>query len=690
MKFKASCFSISLPLIKENMRRFWAIPVISFLVYFLSGVFPILMTYNHINDIADYIDMSLTNQQPFYMMAHLLVPVIAAVVLYRYLQSSGSAAVMHALPFTRAKLFNSNFLSGLLMCTVPIQLNGIILLIISKPVYEQWYEDDMLTSTTIDLFTRGAVLNWIGVSLLTVIVLYSISVFTGIVTGNMFIHMLASYFFIFVVTALYGVLYMYFEMYLYGFSASGQFETICLAISPYTQILATEGYFTLIPVLYYVGTFIAMYVLAAVLYSKRKLERASDSLVFDFMKPIICYIIAFLGMTLFGAYFFALGDQSFAYMYAGFAAGAVIFFIIGQMIIQKTPRVFHLASLKSFGIYAVISVLFIASVNFDLTGFENRTPAPETITNATYDGGFGNDLTNGGFGDYTLQDPENLAALAAFHSSILENRTRFEELAENNAYYLRNFTVDYNLSGLLNMSREYEIDYAFYAGSAEMKQIFESLEFKSTHSLYGLGADKFTEIDFYTEQNMDDTPVITKNAEIDELITCLEKDIRALTFEESVSLKRLYASADISYLYTDETLIGAKPETRSLSLDIPYSFTNTIGWLTAHGYDLSFDADRIDYIDVFEVPKSTDDTAEAVVYDTYSNATKEGIEREPLMRITDKVLIQKVLDSYDRDQIDEENTYSVNICYRPQGTSYQGAEPEFIYGYLNDGIDFLK
>ncbi|MDD3350586.1 MAG: hypothetical protein PHC40_07045, partial [Eubacteriales bacterium] len=74
MNSKASYFSISLPLIKENMRRFWAIPVIAFLVYFLSGVFPVLMTYDKINNIASYIEMSLKNQQPFYMMAHLLVP----------------------------------------------------------------------------------------------------------------------------------------------------------------------------------------------------------------------------------------------------------------------------------------------------------------------------------------------------------------------------------------------------------------------------------------------------------------------------------------------------------------------------------------------------------------------------------------------------------------------------------------
>ncbi|MDD2484366.1 MAG: hypothetical protein PHQ50_05030, partial [Eubacteriales bacterium] len=496
MNSKASYFSISLPLIKENMRRFWAIPVIAFLVYFLSGVFPVLMTYDKINNIASYIEMSLKNQQPFYMMAHLLVPVITAVVLYRYLQSVSSAAVMHSLPFTRAKLFNSNFISGLLMCTVPILINGIILLLICKPTYQVWNYDTDITTGMIDVFTRMDVLNWIGVSLLIVVVLFSIAVFAGIVTGNMFIHLMASFFFIFVVSALYGVFYLYFDLYLYGFNPSGQWEEICLGISPYTQVLSKEGHFTLIPVLYYAFTFVLMYVLSTVLYAKRKLERASDSLVFDFMKPIICYIIAFLGMTMLGVYFYYLGDESKAYLYAGFASGAVIFFIIGQMIILKTPRVFTLSTAKSFVIYALISAVFVVSLNYDISGYEKRTPNPTSIKSATISESFESVLRNNQTSERELQDPENLVALAAFHRSIVENRTRFEE-ESNNLYYSRTLSFEYDQNTPIDMSRAYTVDYDFFAQSQEMKKIFESLEYKSAISLYGIGAESIDEIYLY-------------------------------------------------------------------------------------------------------------------------------------------------------------------------------------------------
>ena len=710
MKSKASYFSVSLPLIKENFRRFWAIPVISFLVYFLSGVFPILMKYQKINDIASYINSSLMNEQPFYMAAHLFVPVIAAVVLFRYLQSVGSVAVMHSLPFTRSKLFNSNFISGLLMCIAPVLLNGIILLFLSKPAYQEWPSETGTTLGTINVFSHAGVLNWILVSVLIVAVLYSIAVFSGIVTGNMFIHMLSSFFFIFIVTVLYAVFLMYFALYLFGFSASGQFENICMGISPYTEVLSTKGHFTLVPTLFYIGTFILMYVISAVLYARRKLERASDSLVFDFAKPIICYIIAFLGMSLLGVYFYSLGDQSYPLMYAGFAAGAVIFFIIGQMIIMKTPRVFNLSGVKSFVIFAVIAGAFLIIVNYDLTGFESRTPDPKHILSAACSENFDSVLNNGDFTSHKLADPKNLAALVAFQKSVIENKARFENEKTDTLYPKQNINIAYDLKGILDMNRSYDIDYQFYADSPELKQIYESLEYKATHSLYALGADKFTEITISNDIYQENQPIINNSADMQQFIACIEKDLRNMTFEQAVSLKRFYASVEIDYLYTDKDSAGPAKTQKSTTVNIPYSFANTIAWIKAHHYDKDLDltADRIDYINIYPATAAIDvgsvvpdgdgytvvsKSGDTSYYDAQSYAEKYGktkIAAKPLMKITDKAKIQKILASYDRAQIDEKDAYAVEICYQTLATVSDADRTQFLYGYLNDGLAFLK
>ena len=46
MRSKVSYFSISPVLIRENIKRFWSISVLSFIGYFLSGVLPILLNVN--------------------------------------------------------------------------------------------------------------------------------------------------------------------------------------------------------------------------------------------------------------------------------------------------------------------------------------------------------------------------------------------------------------------------------------------------------------------------------------------------------------------------------------------------------------------------------------------------------------------------------------------------------------------
>lgn len=690
MKSKASYFSVSIPLVKENMRRFWAIPALSFLVYFLSGVFPILMSYDKLNNMAGYIKMSLHNLQPFYMGAHLLIPVVTAVVLFRYLQSVSSVAVMHSLPFTRPKLFNSSLLSGIILTTVPILLNGIILLLLSKPAYQQWGYGADMSIDTVNVFTRGEILNWIWTSLLIVLVVYSISVFAGIVTGNNLMHLLASFFFTFLITVLYAVFNVYFQEYLYGFSLSGDWLDICLSISPYTGVLNNGGYFSTAATLYYIGTFLLMTAISAFLYNKRKLERATDSLTFEFMKPIICYIIAFLGMTLLGFYFEVLGEDRL-YMYTGFAAGAIIFFIIGQMIVTKSPRIFNKEGLKSFLVYVLIAALFLIGLNVDATGYERRLPKPDKVESAAINNNFNSSMVY--YWQYDeeklqLKDPENIQALIDFHQSILENRDRFENPIGNP--YSSTIHLDYTTNGLFNMNRSYQVDYSFYAASPEMAQVFESLEYKAIYSLYNLGVDSFTSITIYGDTYQENTPEIKNAAEIEELISCIEKDFRNMTFADFISLKHKFASAEICYTYTGDDRIAGRDRNGSITCSIPLTAANSIKWLEDHGYSFGLTADMVESINIYDIPKQDTGAEWAKERMTMDSEKFPGVSENPLKQITDKESICKILDTYEVQRIDDNGAYSIEIKYMPTVSESGYVGPQYIYGFLNDGIDFLN
>ncbi|HWQ77713.1 MAG TPA: hypothetical protein VN381_02795 [Anaerovoracaceae bacterium] len=685
MKSKASYFSMSKPLIIENMRRFWAIPALAFLVYFLSGVFPILMSYSHLNDLSSYIRMSLINQQPFYMFAHLMFPIIAAVVIFRYLQGVSSVSVMHSMPFTRAKLYNSGFLSGLILIAAPILANGLILLAVSKPVYRQYGTETGLMTETVDLFSRTGILNWIWVSLLIAFVVYAVAVFAGMVTGNGLMHFATAIWFNFLIPALYGVFIVYFSRYLYGFDTTGNWAEYGMRISPFLNVLQSEGVFGVGITIYYVASFFILCGITSFLYQKRKLERAADSLVFGFMEPIICYLIAFLGMTLLGFYFEVLGESEL-YFYGGLAAGTVIFFIIGQMIVKKTPRIYNLQSLKSAGIYALIAILFLLGLNFDVTGFERRVPSPGKISSFTLSEDF---VIGGKFGAYTwnddtlyknsgdedgfrLKDPGNKEAVTALHQTFIDNKARFENPGNimQTGVYLR-----YNPDSAVSMTRHYQIDYDFFKNSKEFKQIYESKEFKDYFTPLNLDYTGLTIINVSSEVPFREIVEIKNQADMLEFLECLDRDFKAQTFEDIVGLKHPYATVSISFKYKNEN--SDTPERlldNSATYRITENYANTIQWLENRGYGGRFlqTPDDIESIELYHYVQSEDIGAMPGAYVTENRAmpsgkaTVNGQELEGLT-VTDPVKIQELLDTYETQNINYQDYYYGIVFYKGSG-----------------------
>jgi ABC-2 type transport system permease protein len=690
MKSKASYFSISKPLILENLRRFWAIPALAFLVYFLSGVFPILMSYSHLNSVGSYIQMSLSNQQPFYMFAHLMFPIVAAVVIFKYLQGISSVSVMHSMPFTRAKLYNSGFLSGLILIAAPILVNGLILLAISKPVYNQYGTENGLVTETVNLFSRADILNWIWVSLLIAFVIYAVSVFAGIVTGNSLMHFATAIWFNFLIPALYAVFIAYFSHYLYGFDTSGNWTEYGMRISPFLNVLQNNGEFGVGITIYYIVSFLILFGLTSFLYQKRKLEHATDSLAFGFMEPIICYLIAFLGMTLLGFYFEVLG-QSELYMYAGLAAGTVIFFIIGQMIVKKTPRIYNMKSLKSLVIYSLIAVLFLLGLNFDVTGFEKRIPnQDDTAAFRIHE-----DFTIGGkfnmyymYGDtqyalfgkekvFQLEDPDNIAAVRELHQALIDHKARLENL-EN--VYTSSMYLSYNPDSALPMTRRYQIDYEFYRDSPQFKQIYESKEFKEYFAPGNLNFVSMTDIYVNSDMPGRETVEIDRKAEMEEFIACLDRDFRAQSFEDLVSLKHAYANASINFTYKDPA--SDRPERllhNSVSYRITDSYVNTIEWLEAHGYGDRFrqNVGDIEYIEVYHYVQDNNTSSQPVEYTMDKVIPANQLKS---LKVSDQEQIQQLLDTYESQNINYGDYYYGMIVYKED---FQFVDPAFMekYGY---------
>lgn len=686
MRSKASYFSISRPLILENLRRFWAIPALSFLVYFLSGVFPILMTYTHLNDLSNYIKISLSNQQPFYMLAHLIFPIVAAVVIFRYLQSISSVSVMHSMPFTRAKLYNSGFVSGLLLILPPILLNGIILLAISKPVYNVYGTETGMMTSKINLFARADILNWIWVSIVIAVVIYAVSIFAGIVTGNSLMHFATAIWFNFLIPALYGIFIAYFSLFLYGFDSSGNWLEFGMRLSPFLNVIQNQGHLGAYSTIFYLISILILYGITNFLYQKRKLEHATDTLAFGFMEPIICYLIAFLGMTMLGFYFQVLGKAEF-YLYAGLAAGTLIFFIIGRMIVKKTPRVYNMKSLKSLAIYSLLAVLFIAGLNFDITGYERRVPDTGNVKNVVISDGFdqgyrisasyvnGSDSLGDGI-RLKLKDPANIKAATALHQKLIESKNQFENSTDNR--YNSSIVLAYNTNSVLPLSRRYVVDYNFYRNSPEFKQIYESKEFKDYYAPSNLNMINLESIAINGEVPYAETVEIRNKNDLTGLMACLDKDFKAQSFEDMISLKHGYANLTINFSYKNKN--SETPE-RILNDNAQYKitekYTNTIKWLNDHGYGSRFqpNINNIAYIEVLHYVETGDNKPELAAFGQGTSQVTSVSSK--VLKITDPQKMQKLLDDYEKQTTNYRDYYYGNIVYKGDLQSQMYSDPAY-------------
>ena len=223
IKSATSYFKVSFSVIKDDFRRFWAVPLIGFMFYFFSSIFVILMYMRETgvngygNDmLAGFVDNLLDGGYIVNMLNIIWMSVLSVLLVFRYIHNSGHVIAVHSQPFTRATLLNSHTVSCVLLIALPIVLTGIILLIIAHPVY---YNSEYYSSARemADLFARVSVLRWMWESFLTAMFIMAVSIVAGMVTGTSFHHAIAALGFNAVAPVCTGLLTEYFSTYLFGY-----------------------------------------------------------------------------------------------------------------------------------------------------------------------------------------------------------------------------------------------------------------------------------------------------------------------------------------------------------------------------------------------------------------------------------------------------------------------------------------
>ncbi len=486
-------FPISPALIRENFKMFWYLPVLSFIAYFMAGIFPLIMNPRYLTDPNHwYLEDCLMNWNVAFIALLIAAPLVGAIVMMTYLHSPTRAMAIHAQPFSRSKIFWSHTLTGWLMCILPPAAMTLIYLVIAGQ--------------------PGHSLHFGATSLAIITFFYGTFILAGVLVGNSVMHVLLCGIFFGIVPLVLWLTMAYCENFLTGFwNMPDWMERFLFDTNPLLYQISENGeWFGAGRILIYLAAGLLFAVISALLYNRAKLEHVGDSMLFRAAEEIITWLVVFVGMSAFGFFFYGVMDEKIMTL-IGMAFGTLLSFIVVKIVLNRTIKIVNRQNLLSLGAFVLIAVVFAGSTMYDLTGFTRRVPDAEDVASVQRTS-FGYGDTFDYWYDYieqdllteqeTLTSPEAIEKVIAVHQYIVDHKlydygtvssgaTVYDR--EGNEVYQGNYwlTLRYTLKNGREMSRRF--DFQLNDEVAElMNAVVTDAEYKKDGAL----------LDIFTPENV--------------------------------------------------------------------------------------------------------------------------------------------------------------------------------------------
>ncbi len=164
------------------------------------------------------------------------------------------------------------------------------------------------------------------------------------------------------------------------------------------------------------GVGIALMALALVLYRKRHLECAGDAVAFPVLVPVfqvLCALFVMAGVQFAVCDLFGLVGVDWM-NWVILALGLILGWFVGRMLIERSTRVFRLKNFYGLGVLAAVIALSLVCAHFDILGIEDRLPKAEKVERVTLESNYTQ--------PYSMEDPEDIAAMIELHRLALEDR----------------------------------------------------------------------------------------------------------------------------------------------------------------------------------------------------------------------------------------------------------------------------
>ncbi len=446
MKCKTSCFNPSL--FKNDLRRFWPLPVCSFLVFFVSLVLPLYhelrtetagypyLAAETTPNIESYLGLQFTLQ----VLLLAALALATALLLFHHLHGKKEIQFYLSLPIRRSGLYLTFMLTGLLMILLPMVLcYGIAVGIC------------LHFGVTIQ-----PILQLLAACCLVFLLFYGTAVLACVLAGQTFGAFLLYVGIHGAAIIIWVGLAQVAACFIPGFSASVNPPSWLTWQSPLIKLfsdgaLDTENRIHLTASLIYGAVGLVFLVLSGLLYQIRRAETAGDMLSFSVVK-ILSKILAALAVGLGGFVILrliAFPDQpvSFGVLMLLVLVLIAVGWIAAEMIIQKSFRIFHSRSVLVGCALLIVAAAVMLGAKADAFGYIHRIPASDQVDSASIS------LQYYQCYNYTEIAPADALALHEIALDHLDQLTAYDDSDS-----MLQFAVSYGLKDGSTMERTYYFD----------------------------------------------------------------------------------------------------------------------------------------------------------------------------------------------------------------------------------------
>jgi len=647
---------LSRELICNNIRRFWWISVLYVLALFLVSP---LITLTNGSDTIPKSGYNITFGEIYdgTMIFLFTVPVFIGVMVFRYMQNSKSMVCMHAMPYTRLRLYVNNTISGLILLITPILLNTAFLSAIQLGNLGGTY------------FKEGIVLEYLATSLLTATTLYIWTIFAGMFTGSSIAQIIFTYIINFLIPGIILLVQAVLSGIIYGFVIN---EKICLeyiSASPIIQAMSGSSFldtgktlidFLIIDLIICTILFVAGYFV----YKYRNLETAGDVISGKYIKPVFKYGVTACVMLVGVVYvreIFSI-DNVNIFIYLLFA---LLGYIVAEMLLRKSFKI--LDSYKGFLWYSFILIVALLGVRLDVFGYEKYVPNMNEVAAVSLN--LYADFENND--NYAvLDEEENISKIIDLHKNILEDKNI--NIVKDSYRYQEDIGICYKLNNGKVVKRSYTVPDDKY--TKKLNEIYDSKEYIiSTNSIFDYELDDIYSARISNSLLGNDVHVLVNSKEeIEKLFNAVKEDVLSMTREKAdqyATIYRVYftvesdeednATVTQEYYYGDPIFIEDK--VTSISKNFNINAENLTKFISENGYydELrginEITSVRLHYNDSSEeVKEITDKEKISSLLDTLANTPRSIDKRYNYEEYVSLEIVLNNRDSFFREMKEED------------------------------------